>query len=146
MYSSIGLPVRLKSRVRPAGCRLKGAAGFTLLEILMAFLIMSLSFTVLFQVFSGGLLGLTRAEQRIESLQHAESLLARVGADISLEVGRQSGSFETGPEWEVAIDLYQEEGASISDALRGRLYEVEVTVRGMGPPISLQSLRLGEAR
>jgi hypothetical protein len=101
---------------------------------------------MLFQSFSTGLFGLSRAEERLQALHYAESLMARVGSDIPLKNGREAGQFEEGPEWEVVIGTYEEEGAAISDPLKGRLYEIEVTVRGMGPPLALQSLRLGEAQ
>lgn len=141
----IGLRARLKSGISGAQGAQGSLAGFTLVEILMAFAIMAFAFTLLFQTFSTGLLGLSRAEERLRALQYAESVLARIGSDIQLENGSETGQFEDGSEWDVVIDTYEEDGAAISDPLKGRLFGVEVTVRGMGPALTLQSLRIGEA-
>jgi general secretion pathway protein I len=81
-------------------------AGFTLLEILVAFAILGLAAAAIAQIFGVGVIKVARSEnQRLAALA-ARSVLASVGADIPLEPGRQSGEMPGGIRWSLSITPY----------------------------------------
>ena len=63
-------------------------AGFTLLEVIVAFAIASLALVGLFQAGSGGVFAVDTAARAEEALQRAQSHLAAVGRDAALVAGR----------------------------------------------------------
>ena len=80
----------------PLGGRKAGAKrqkGFSLLEVLVAFSILALSMGVLMQIFSGGLRNVEQSTHHTKAVALAKSLLARVGTEIALLPGEQSGEF-----------------------------------------------------
>lgn len=70
------------------------ARGFTLIEILVALAVLSLSLGVLMQIFSTGLGGARTTEARAMALRLAESKLAALGVEEPLVEGESSGRFE----------------------------------------------------
>jgi general secretion pathway protein I len=67
--------------------------GFSLLEVLVAFSILALSMGVLMQIFSGGLRNVELSGHHAKAVALAKSLLARVGTEIPVLAGEQSGEF-----------------------------------------------------
>jgi general secretion pathway protein I len=67
--------------------------GFSLLEVLVAFSILALSMGVLMQIFSGGLRNVELSSHHAKAVALAKSLLARVGTEIPVLAGEQSGEF-----------------------------------------------------
>jgi general secretion pathway protein I len=96
----------LRSDVRHPGSR-RSAQGFTLLEIIVAFTLMALIITVLLRIFSGGLQGISLAEDYARATSIAESAMARVGADIELKAGVTSGEVDDRYRWNVELRPYQ---------------------------------------
>jgi general secretion pathway protein I len=130
--------------------------GFSLLEVMVAFTLMAIVLAVLIRVFSGGLQGIGIAEDYARAASIAESTLARVGADIALKEGSQSGDVEDRYRWTVTIkphDIPLEpipEGGFPSQPIQNLpvvLQEVAVTVTwseyGRDRSYSLNTLRLG---
>lgn len=101
--------------------------GFTLVEVLIAFLIFSLSLTVLYQSFTTSWRGTERALRQSEAVHLGEALLERVGVDIPLTASEQEGAFEAGDySWRLAItpsDLVKGD-----DRRRRGLYPYDVEV------------------
>ena len=56
-------------------------AGFTLLEVLAAFLVAALALGAVLQSFSSGMRGQSTADAYSQAALHAASMLARVGRD-----------------------------------------------------------------
>lgn len=65
--------------------------GFSLLEILVAFAIMAVALTIVLRIFGAGINTAVVSEEYVLATQIAESMLARVGADIPLQAGQLSG-------------------------------------------------------
>ena len=86
-----------------------GSAGFTLLEVLLAFVIFALSFAVILEILSGSMLSTTRARTYSEAALLAQSLVDMVGTDIPLEEGSMAGEAPGGYDWVLSISLYQPE-------------------------------------
>lgn len=78
--------------------------GFSLLEILVAFAIMAVALTIVLRIFGSGVHSAVVSEDYVLATQIAESMLARVGADIPLQAGLSSGSEGNKYHWLLAIE------------------------------------------
>ena len=87
------------------------SGGFTLLEVLLAFLVFSLSFAVILEILSGSMRSTTRARTYSEAALLAQSLVDMVGTDIPLEEGTMAGEAPGGYDWTLSISAYQPEFA-----------------------------------
>ena len=81
-------------------------AGFTLLEVIVALAVLSLSLTLILRTLSGGFHHQQRAATLANTTAIAQSLLARIGGDLPLNAGRQSGSLPNGFRWEIQVVPY----------------------------------------
>ncbi len=129
--------------------RRRPQAGFTLLEMLIAFTIAALALAVVLPAFSTGLRSLDVAGADVAAMMAARSLIDRVGADLPLEDADLSDSAD-GVRWELHI---RRQLASPAERLAGGEapavvpVEVEVTaVSGDGPAVTLRTLRLAPLR
>lgn len=103
--------------------------GFTLLEILVAFVIMALALGVIMQVFSGALRNIGVAEQRDHAVELAQSTLVRLGADIPLAEGEQSGEDGDGYRWHMLISHFEDADNVFDPAtIPVALYQVDLDV------------------
>jgi len=59
--------------------RAKHQQGFSLIEILVAFVILAMSLTVIFRIFSGGLRNVALSEDYAQAVLVAESQLSAIG-------------------------------------------------------------------
>jgi prepilin-type N-terminal cleavage/methylation domain-containing protein len=121
---------------------LRRPAGFTLLEVLVALVCFALVFGVLAQIMRTGLRQSAAAETAAMATLVARSQLARVGAELPLEVGEVAGETD-GMRWRTTIRLA--EGGS--EDLEISAYLVDVTVAWGEPPdareVTLTTLRIG---
>lgn len=125
--------------------------GFTLLESLVALVILSLILAASYRIFSGGLLGIGRGEQRMQMALIAEGVLGRVRLGEELERGN-AGTYR----WVLTRNPFEPEagfatGGSLftqddgQGAPEWRLDEVVVTVRNSADDqFELRSLMLVE--
>lgn len=81
--------------------------GFTLLEVLVAFVVMALSLGVLLHIFSLAMRTTSTAENHQRAILLAESKLAEVTAGKVLEPGRDSGRFDDRFHWSARIDRFE---------------------------------------
>lgn len=96
-----GLPTPARrNTARGAAGRL--AAGFTLLEVLVAFIIAALALAALFKGASGGLQSARIAAHYQEAVSRAQSRLAALSA--SIQPGRQSGDDGGGFLWHTTVE------------------------------------------
>ncbi len=123
--------------------------GFTLLELLVAFVILSVAVGTLLHTFGQSLRNTALAEDYTLATLHAQSLLAHVGVEPPLSVGVYQGVFDEQFEWQVAIERYVDPEAPVDIETPGfavNLYHVEVRVSWADGPqnrqIELQTLRL----
>ena len=118
-------------------------AGFTLIEALVAFVIVSLVLGAGYAGMAGGLRAATRAEDALGKLARAEATLARIGPEIPLAGGE---TVLAGEPWgvTVAIEPHRPADALLWERLGLRPYAVSVTVAGgEGAPVTLETLRVG---
>jgi prepilin-type N-terminal cleavage/methylation domain-containing protein len=120
-------------------------AGFTVVEVLVGLAILSLALTVLLGAIADALQTSVRARKMAEAGLLAQSLLARVGADLPLQVGRTSGQFGNGSSWQLDIATYGDEGDRGGWPVGA--YRVAATVLWSNDlhvhPVVLTTLRLG---
>lgn len=118
-------------------CRRSGQGGFTLLEVLLAFLVFALSFAVTLEILTGSMRNTARAREYTEAALVAQSLMDQVGLDIPLEAGSFQGE-EGNYRWEVSIFPFQDDGSNtrsieLMSLTRIELLEVECIVNWGNP-------------
>jgi general secretion pathway protein I len=120
------------------------AAGFTLLEILVAFTLLATVFSVLLRVFSSGVQGIAITAQYEQATALARSLLLTTDVDTAA-AGMIQGEFENGFRWWREIAPYQRQHAEDQPQTRG-LYHIAVEVNWQSPlggrSVRLDTLRL----
>jgi general secretion pathway protein I len=142
----------------PAGCRSSssgGAAqarrrGFTLIEILVALVILTVALGALLQLFSTGMRSASSAEARTIAVLLAQSRLAALGVETPLEPGESDGAWDERYRWTATIDAYEDEATIADEDAAGLVpFRVSVTVSWDEPPrggsVTLTSLRLAPA-
>ena len=120
--------------------------GFTLIEVLVAFMILTLSLSVLFRIFSGGLTNVAVAGDYAQAVLLAESQLAIVGRSEPLLVGQTYGKSGERFRWRRTIASYLpwEDDTALTMPVSGYRVSVEVswTRNGRDRQIILNSLRV----
>lgn len=129
----------------------RSSKGFSLLEVLVAFVVMGLVVGVILQLFGSSMRGVALADEYSFAIQVAESRLAAVGNEIPVEEGSTSGEEKaSGYRWEVRMEPIElgDEQEKIPVPLQ--LYHVDVAVTwqtGEKPrEFHLSSLRFGEEK
>ncbi len=120
-------------------------AGFSLLEILVAFTIMAFALTVLLRIFGNNVQLAAVANDYSKATLLAESLLANVTAQTEME--EQAGEFDDRFRWAVTVSDYSmDEGEIDWSEVKFKLLLVEATVQwpvGKGQrQLTLSTLRL----
>lgn len=121
--------------------------GMTLIEVLVAFVVLSITLAVIMQIFSGGMRNARLAGAYSYALILAESKLAEIGVEQPLAVGQSSGQTDPDLTWHTSVDLLDDGGAAERLRLPSRLYQIRAQVSwsegGRERQIALTSLRLG---
>lgn len=138
--------------------------GFSLLEVLVSFVILALTLSVLLRAYGTSVRNAGIAEQHLRAASVAESLLARVGRDVALQSGEASG--EIGAyRWHWLISPYElpplapfsrsnptaqaeseeEEQQEIAPRTLPKAFQVRLTL-AWGAPASTRSLTLSTLR
>lgn len=105
-------------------------SGFTILEVLVAFLVAALLLTVILSGFSTGLSSLARADRMSQAALVAQSRMAELGVVTPLQTGELSGQDEQHSDyrWQVRIEPFVWEYANILADQGRTLYKVDVEV------------------
>ncbi|MFP3945093.1 MAG: prepilin-type N-terminal cleavage/methylation domain-containing protein, partial [Alphaproteobacteria bacterium] len=120
----------------------RGARGFTLVEILVAFAILTLTLTAVMQGLSGGLRILSVSHAQAQALRIAENRLAEAGRAYALTPGTETGA-QGRYQWRVEITPH-DDGAIGAPPSLPSAYRVTATVRwGGGRRLSLSTIELG---
>lgn len=82
------------------------SAGFTLIEVLLAFVVFALSFTVVLEILSGSMRNTVRAKEYTEVALMAQSVMDQVGLDIPLEAGAGSSGESGEYRWQLEINPF----------------------------------------
>jgi general secretion pathway protein I len=126
------------------GSRKGFAAGFSLLEILVAFAILTVTLGILLQIFGKGVELASTGESYSRALLLAESMLATVGTTQEIEIGESHGEFDEMYNWSINVELYEDgELDSETGGLQFLLYRVQVAVRWESRSLVLETLRIG---
>lgn len=130
----------------------RGQRGFSLLEVLVAFVVLTLSLGVILKIFSDGMRSVELAEQTAYAVALAQSQLAAAAADPALPPGRRAGEDAAHYRWEIAIQPAAAPPTTATPAPAAapvRLMEVTVTVAWGAAPhlrtLSLSTLRVQSA-
>ena len=126
--------------------------GFSLLEVLAAFVILALVGTALFRLFSGALGNASLAEEYSRATLYAESLLAPQGVEAPLKESAQQGTSADGYySWTLSIDPYSPPGTTPDmenavPAMPAKLWRLVLSVRWPGVSGSERSIVLTTLR
>lgn len=114
--------------------------GFTLLEVLVAFAILTFALSALLLAFATGLRTTGRSAAIATATLQAQSLMDQVGNTIPLREADLSGVLEDGARWKVAVVPFD------TGDFGGAAYRVEIDVASDGGrSVTLTSLRLAPA-
>jgi general secretion pathway protein I len=133
---------------------MRAVRGFTLLEVLVSFVILATASGLLLGMLSGGLKQVTRARSDTEASLYAQSTLDQLGIDAPIEPGVQEGVYGDG-RYRYRLEIAEMDDpapvpapapvAALPMALpAARLYRVLLEVRWGDAPT--QRLRIATAR
>ena len=126
--------------------------GFSLLEVLVAFVILALVATALFRLFSGALVNASAADEYTHAVLVAESVLAEAAAANPLAEATNSGSSVDGRiAWNTRVTPYTPPDVSpdaerIADSLPTRLYRITAEVTFAAPSGGTRRFALATTR
>ena len=124
--------------------------GFSLIEVLVAFMILAMSLTVIYRIFSGGLRNVAVSEDYARAVLVAESQLSAIGITEPLERGVSSGEWGERFRWERVVENYQpwEQDKQLTTKLLAYMITVNVDWEHAGQTrqISLNSVRLQQEK
>ncbi|MCG8441012.1 MAG: type II secretion system GspH family protein [Caulobacterales bacterium] len=130
---------------RPAPLRRARERGFTLLEVLVAFLIVAMTLGAAYASIGAAAVSAGRAEAALQALTRAESALAQVGAAIPLAPG-ETVLEEDGWTVRITIEEHRRDGAATWRAIGLTPFSVTAEARPAdGQPTRLTTLRAGAA-
>jgi len=134
----------------------RASAGFSLLEILVAFVILALTLSVMMRIFSGGLRNVGLADDYSRATLLAESRLAELG--VQPVEGEAEGEFDQKFRWHSTIRPWADDADAQgpeaqpmeAQPLPVRLMEIEVKVAwgeqgGKSREVGLSTLQLASA-
>ncbi len=104
----------------------RATGGFSLLEVLVAFVILALTLSVMMRIFSGGLRNATLADDYSRAVLLAESRLAELSVQ-PLE-GEAGGEFDGKYRWRSTIHPWVDDVGAPGAGLPVRLMEIRVRV------------------
>ena len=88
---------------------MRRARGYTLIEVLVAFVILALALTLLLGTLSGAARQVRWSDRAGRAALHAQSLLDQVGVAETLRPGTKSGEFEDGRyHWSLQVTPYED--------------------------------------
>ena len=120
--------------------------GVTLIEVMVAFVILALSVTVLLRIFSGGLSNTIISQQYVDAVTVAESQLAQLGLIDELQTGVETGQHGDIYRWRTQIEPYMPWQGNSDEILLVSAFLVNVEVswreRGKERRVNLSSIKL----
>jgi general secretion pathway protein I len=117
--------------------------GFTLIEVLVAFGILSLTLVALLQVFSQGLRSVDVSERHLIATMLMRSIVDGLGGEIPIVAGERSGDIDDGYRWTTRIALSQTIAPVAAAGWVYLPYEIDVEIAWNGRPVTtLTTLRV----
>jgi len=107
-------------------------AGFSLLEILIAFSILALSLGILLNIFSGGLRRTIVSEEYQKAVTIAQAKISAAGVEFPMDEGQKQGQSLDKFNWSLVMQpLNTDDVAAASEAMGIQVYEVISRVQWM---------------
>jgi len=88
----------------------RASSGFTLLELLLAFVVFALSFATVLEILSGSMRNTVRAREYTEAALTAQSVMDQVGLEIPLQAGMVANGEAGDYRWEIELYDYIDTG------------------------------------
>jgi general secretion pathway protein I len=124
--------------------------GFTLLELLLAFVVFALGFTTVLEILSGSMRNTVRARHYTEAALTAQSLMDQVGLEMPLVEGFTANGESGEYEWELDIFNYANSGENMHSVELAELTSIELLqvdlLISWGKPPREQSWRFSTVR
>ena len=131
------------SKQRP---RAGQSAGFTLLEALIAIVILAMSLGALLQLYSTGLRGVGSIDDHLRARLLAQSVMAEMSYDRRLRPGKLQGRFDQFA-WTLSITPFDDGQPAPQQVNPWTLHRLALTVTwSQGRRIELQTLRMLQTR
>jgi len=113
--------------------------GFTLLELLLAFVVFALSFATVLEILSGSMRNTVRAREYTEAALTAQSVMDQVGLEIPLQAGTAASGETGGYRWEIELYDYVDTGENpysveLAELTGIQLLQVDLRVSWGEPP------------
>jgi general secretion pathway protein I len=125
----------------------KHSRGMTLMEVLVAFVVLSLTMAVILNIFSGGMRNSRLTDSYSRAVFLAQSRLAAVGVESPLTPGEENGRIGTTLQWRTSVTRVDDGGEADRLLMPVRQYQVRAQVTwqedGRDKQIELSSVRLG---
>jgi general secretion pathway protein I len=104
--------------------------GFTLIEMLAAFVVFALGFAVMMDIASSGMRNARRAAEQTEAALWAQSLIDAAGVDAQIEPGASSGKFDRKYRWDMQVSDWEPpaDAARFEGDAPLEMYRIEVVV------------------
>ena len=126
------------------------SGGFTLLELLLAFVVFALGFTTVLEILSGSMRNTVRARHYTEAALTAQSLMDQVGLEMPLVEGFTANGESGEYEWELDIYNYANSGENMHSVELAELTSIELLqvdlLISWGKPPREQSWRFSTVR
>ncbi len=127
---------------QPIGVK-SGQSGFTLLEVLLAFVIFALSFAVVLEILGGSMRSSVKAREYTEAALLGQSLMDLVGTEIPLSAGSLTGEAPGGYRWELVITRYSplfevDRSLELAELSATALFLVDLDIDWSEPPRTRQ--------
>jgi len=101
-------------------------SGFTLLEVLLAFLVFALSFATVLEIMSGSMRSTIRAREYTEAALIAQSVMDQLGLEIPVEQGVNAAGESGDHTWELDIRAYEAGPENTHSVELGELTGIEL--------------------
>jgi general secretion pathway protein I len=106
--------------------RFRASKGFTLLEVLLAFVVFALSFTAVLEILTGSMRNTVRAREYTEAALVAQSVMDQLGLDLPVEQGANYSGESGDYQWELNIGLYEDVEENTQSVELGELTGIEL--------------------
>ncbi len=127
-------------------CKVKG---FTLIEVLVAFSILSLTLAALFSLLSSGTRNTRVADEYSRAVVWAESKLAEIGVSEPLRSGVRRGRVDSHYQWELRVEKRPPREMGVFTDYEWELFDLTLRVwwlsMGQERDLALSTVRLAAA-
>jgi len=113
-------------------------AGFTLVEVIVAFAIVTMVLAALYYSIGGAYRGYAQAQVREQTLALARTHLDVIGIEEPLQPGESSGTYATGVAWRLTVEPVE------TASYRGRAFRILLQTLDAGghPLVGLETFKV----